>query len=593
MNHLPFAIAYIAVFLSAEACSSSSSNPNALEGGSGGAPTGGFRDAGADVAAATSQPCGSFELSSGGYFKSGSWHGQAWTNVSSGTTISPSNFSDLTPGAPLCVQGTVNARTQGGAWAILGIGVDGVARQNAVADAGLDASTGAAIEEFNSLVPVSDGLIVNINNRADSPLRLCVQAADGDQWCAPLGQSNFFPWNSFQDITGSGVAYANEPLISIQVTATDSDSSGSTPFDFCLNSMVEVASWCGCNGGACSCPAGMTSCDGVCVTDTSLNPNNCGTCGIVCQATSACSAGQCSDSSFVGLNNPFALVTDGAYLYMTDSIAGSVLKASLNGGVPVALASGQVNPQLLALDSGHVYWVNAGTSVNDYADGSIMKTGIDGSALTTLASNQNTPSAIAVDATSVYWVNAGTSARQYADGTVMSIAVDGGTPTLLASGQISPSAIAVDGTNVYWTNLGTSHYGFLVDDGSVMKMALIGGMVTTLASGQSAPGTVTVDADFVYWANSGSVSKVPIAGGTATVLATAQSQPFQIVVSGEDLYWTNLYAGSVLTVAVNGGAVTTLATGQNYALGIAIVANDVYWVTYDGIVAGSILRHAK
>lgn len=70
-----------------------------------------------------------------------------------------------------------------------------------------------------------------------------------------------------------------------------------------------------------------------------------------------------------------------------------------------------------------------------------------GGTVTTLASGQADPDAIAVDATSVYWID------QH-DGTVMKVPLGGGTTTTLASGQNAPRCIAVDSKSVYWTDVG-------------------------------------------------------------------------------------------------------------------------------------------
>lgn len=47
------------------------------------------------------------------------------------------------------------------------------------------------------------------------------------------------------------------------------------------------------------CPIYTTLCDGVCIP-TSVDPNNCGGCGITCTGDLACSAGKCSDSCLPG-----------------------------------------------------------------------------------------------------------------------------------------------------------------------------------------------------------------------------------------------------------------------------------------------------
>ena len=581
MNKSPIIAVQVTLWMTVVACASSP-GPSAL-------PDSGVGDgASADAPAA----CGSFELASRGSFTSGLLRGRAWTSVSPGTTISPATFSDLPAGGPLCVQGSVNPSTQGYAWAILGIDINGVLRTEVAQDAGVDG--GATSEEVSAYVPVTDGLILNIRNRNHTPLWLCLTGASGKQWCnTDLEKSAFLRWTSFVEENGGGEIYAKEPLLSIGLTVPDPAGAGSTAFDFCLDSVVEAASFCQCPGGACTCPRGTTACSAACVADISVNPDNCGTCGHACASTSACSEGQCIDSIFSNLSKPFAVAVDMASLYFTDANEGTVMKAPLSGGPPVALATGQVNPGFMTIDTTNVYWVNQGTAVSDYADGAIMMVSINGGTPVTLASAQNYLSALAVDATNIYWASGGTSKNNFADGALLTLPLSGGTPVTLASKQIGPYGIAVDRTYIYWINLGTSRFGGLVEDGSVMKMALSGGAPTALASAQPAPLAIAVDATSVYWATSGTVVKVPLGGGTPSILASSQSLPFQIAVDSTSAYWTNTYGGSLVKVPLNGGAPVTLTTGQNYALGIALSGSEVFWANYDGAGSGGILRISK
>jgi hypothetical protein len=55
-----------------------------------------------------------------------------------------------------------------------------------------------------------------------------------------------------------------------------------------------------CVQGACTCPTYQTLCNGHCIP-VSVDPDNCGGCGVKCMATEACSAGKCSSSCLPGL----------------------------------------------------------------------------------------------------------------------------------------------------------------------------------------------------------------------------------------------------------------------------------------------------
>ncbi|NUP11865.1 MAG: hypothetical protein HOW73_37945 [Polyangiaceae bacterium] len=52
-------------------------------------------------------------------------------------------------------------------------------------------------------------------------------------------------------------------------------------------------------GSESGCPIYTTLCDGVCIP-TSVDPNNCGDCGVICEGDLACSAGACSDTCLPG-----------------------------------------------------------------------------------------------------------------------------------------------------------------------------------------------------------------------------------------------------------------------------------------------------
>jgi hypothetical protein len=204
-------------------------------------------------------------------------------------------------------------------------------------------------EEINALVSTRDGVAMSVRNMDNSALWLCLWGANGDTWCmTQVGPNTFVPGSSFLEGNGSGVAYANEPIVSISLNVPDPRPGPSQAFDFCLDSLAEAAGWCACPAGVC---AGTTACGATRVPETSTNPNDCGACGNLCSATSALNVGQCHDTIIPGPINPYALAVDGTSVYFADIGAGTVMKSVLNGGTPSALASGQTLPVSLAVDA--------------------------------------------------------------------------------------------------------------------------------------------------------------------------------------------------------------------------------------------------
>ncbi|MFT3774975.1 MAG: hypothetical protein QM820_57235 [Minicystis sp.] len=327
----------------------------------------------------------------------------------------------------------------------------------------------------------------------------------------------------------------------------------------------------------------------------------------------ACAALVSSCALVLGFDDHEPYPADGGTGGLTGSGGSSATSTSSSGsggsphfGTPVTIASGQVGPSYIALDSSTVYWSNAGAANGKSEIKSIPKAGGE---VFTLSSMQPDILGLTVDATRVWapmhttvgaysmigaLAKGGTTtwpAQSYAhggavyftiamQGTVIawSSSETGGTifrgdskgsaEMVVASSQGQVSGVALDGSTTYWVS---------AQQGAILRAS--GGTVDTFIGGQTSPTDIVLDADTVYWtSNDGTVKALSksSAGGQPIVIANDAVSPQGIAVDGNNVYWAEAdVAGRVRTAPKGGGKVETIATGQ-YPFDIAVDASRVY-----------------
>jgi hypothetical protein len=165
---------------------------------------------------------GQYMTMDGGYFRSGPLHGYAWTApVGAGTVIEPVEFSGLMAGDDFCASGAVAAGYAN--VALLGL--------NLLQDEGERTPMGI-------LVPPGDGFYVSLTNHGRSTLRLLMQDALGNSWCAVINSNpDYISWSRFNMNCwdNSGAWYDGEPVEAVAVVVPGALTE--VLFNFCIKEL--------------------------------------------------------------------------------------------------------------------------------------------------------------------------------------------------------------------------------------------------------------------------------------------------------------------------------------------------------------------
>jgi hypothetical protein len=187
---------------------------------------------------------------------------------------------------------------------------------------------------------------------------------------------------------------------------------------------------------------------------------------------------QGTSASELASNVGLPLAIDSTSLYMFDS--SSLIRADLDGNNSSVLAPNQANGRSVVVQNGYVYWATGNTVLSQLLTGSVAMS---------LASNRLGVRSLVADAAHLWWVEESPSGASSA---IWWVNLPTGTPAQFS--DVAALEIALDADYVYGTNPGTG-----AGDGTIFRLSKQAGQGFTVLATSQSPLDIAVDDTHVYW----------------------------------------------------------------------------------------------
>lgn len=246
-----------------------------------------------------------------------------------------------------------------------------------------------------------------------------------------------------------------------------------------------------------------------------------------------------------GQNGVAGIAVDDGFVYWANRLSngGALMRqAKTAGASPEVLVDGLLGATWVVLDGPRIFW-------SEPTGGRIVSANKDGSDLKVIAASQNQPQHLAVDEQHVYWiryVNAAAQTRQ-----IVRMAKDGtGEQVSVVGSADAPGTthLALDAQFLYWN-------GVDADTGAVRRRS--GGLPVELVEpGPKRCGPVVLDATHAYWvsqegtADEATLARFPKSGGCIRALATTTGRTISMAMDAGAVYWLDWDGGRVLRAAL-------------------------------------------